>query len=58
MGVTPLMLWLACLMTIRNQRILLAWDKQQQDNARPAAIQPRARKRRRTSLAALAAGPP
>jgi hypothetical protein len=57
-GITPLMLWLACLMTIRNQRTLLAWDKQQQDNARPAAIQPRARKRRRTSLAALAAGPP
>jgi len=58
MGVTPLMLWLACLMAIRNQRILLAWEKQQQDNARPAAIQPRARKRRRTSLAAPAAGPP
>jgi len=58
MGVTPLMLWLACLMTTRNQRILLTWDKQQQDNARPAAIQPRARKRRRTSLTALPAGPP
>jgi hypothetical protein len=57
-GVTPLMLWLACLMTVRNQRILLAWDKQQPDNARHASTPPRARKRRRTSLAALAAGPP
>ena len=59
-GVTPLMLWLASLMTVRNQRILLAWDKQQQDNARRAAAStpPRTRKRRRTSLAALAAGPP
>jgi hypothetical protein len=59
-GVTPLTLWLACLMTVRNQRILLAWDKQQQDNARhaPASAPPRTRKRRRTSLAALAAGPP
>ena len=60
MGVTPLMLWLACLMTVRNQRILLARDKQQQDNAQPAAAStpPRTRKRRRTSLAALAPGPP
>ena len=58
-GLTPLMLWLACLMTVRNQRILLARDKQQQDNARPAAsTPPRTRKRRRTSLAALAPGPP
>jgi len=53
-GVTPLMLWLACLLTVRNQRILLAWDNQQQDNARRAAASapPRTRKRRRTSLAA------
>jgi hypothetical protein len=60
MGVTPLMLWLACLMTVRNQRILPARDKQQPDNAPHAAAStpPRARKRRRTSLAAPAAGPP
>ena len=60
MGVTPLMLSLACLMAVRNQRILLARDKQQQDNAQPApaSTPPRTRKRRRTSLAALAPGPP
>jgi len=59
-GITPLMLWLACLMTVRNQRILLAWDKQHQDNARRAAstAPPNTRKRRRTNLTALAAGPP
>jgi len=49
MGITPLMLWLACLAAVRNQRILLAWDEHQQDNARRAASgqPPRTRKRRR-----------
>ena len=67
-GVTPLMLWLACLMTIRNQRILLAWDKQQQDNARsppPSAAarpqttphQPR-RTRRRTPVTSTSSPAP
>ncbi len=37
MGLTPLTLWLACLLVIRNQRILIAWDARQHDNARRAA---------------------
>jgi hypothetical protein len=59
MGVTPLMLWLACLMAVRNQRILAAWNKRQQDDARRAAAsqQPRIRKRRRV-LASAAPAPP
>jgi len=35
MGPTPLMLWLACLLAVRNQRILTAWDARQ--NAPPPA---------------------
>jgi hypothetical protein len=60
MGVTPLELWLACLLTVRNQRILAAYDARQADTARRAALglPPRTRKRRRTTLAMLAAGPP
>lgn len=56
-GLPPLMLWLACLIVVRNQRILAAC----QHNAHRAASghrqHPRARKRRR-ELAAAAAGPP
>ena len=53
MGLTPLMLWLACLAAVRNQRILLARDKHQQDNAQRAASSqpPRTRKRRRAIAA-------
>ena len=60
MGVTPLELWLACLLTVRNQRILAAYDARQAGTARRAALglPPRTRKRRRTTLAMLAAGPP
>jgi hypothetical protein len=49
MGLAPLTLWIACLPTIRNQRILHAWDTRQQNNARRAAagLPPRTRKRRR-----------
>jgi len=36
-GLTPLMLWLACLLAVRNQRILIAWDVRQAGNARRAA---------------------
>ncbi len=59
-GLAPLTLWLACLLAVRNQRILTAWDARQDDNARRAAagLPARTRKRRRTSLAELAAGPP
>jgi hypothetical protein len=60
MGVTPLALWLACLLAVRNQRILSAFDARQADTARRAALglPPRTRKRRRQTLASLAAGPP
>jgi hypothetical protein len=60
MGVTPLALWLACLLAVRNQRILSAWDARQDQNARRAAagLPPKTRKRRRQTLASLAAGPP
>ena len=37
MGLTPIMLWLACLLAVRNQRILTAWDARQADDARRAA---------------------
>ncbi len=57
MGLTPLMLWLACLLAVRNQRILTAWDARQHDNTRRAAagLPPRTRRRRRKTLASLAA---
>ena len=60
MGLTPLTLWLACALNIRNQRILTAWDARQADTARRAAAgqPPRTRKRRRTTLDSLAAVPP
>ena len=61
MGVTPLALWLACLLTVRNQRILAAWDARQADTARRAAagLPPKTRKpRRRQTLATLAGIPP
>jgi hypothetical protein len=37
MRLTPIMLWLTCLLAVRNQRILTAWDARQDDNARRAA---------------------
>jgi hypothetical protein len=60
MGLTPLTLWIACLLTVRNQRILHAFDTRQADTASRAArgLPPRTRKRRRQTLAMLAAGPP
>ncbi len=59
-GLTPLTLWIACLLAVRNQRILTAFDARQADNARRAAagLPPKTRNRRRTTLAALAAAPP
>jgi hypothetical protein len=39
-GLTPLMLSLACLTAVRNQRIRTAWDKRQQDDARPSPHRP------------------
>jgi len=55
-GLTELMLWLACLMVVRNQRTLDAWEKRQEHHTR-AAARPRPRKRRR-QLAGAPAGPP
>ena len=60
MGLTPIMLWLACLLAVRNQRILTAWNARQDDNARRAAagLPPKTRRRRRKTLASLAATSP
>jgi hypothetical protein len=60
-GLTPLTLWLACLLAVRNQRILHAWDTRQEHNARRAAagLPPKTRRRKRpATLASLAAAPP
>jgi hypothetical protein len=58
-GTAPLTLWLACLLTIRNQRILEAWDTRQEENQRRAArgLPPKTRRRRRKTLAAATAPP-
>jgi hypothetical protein len=60
MGLTPIMLWAACLLTARNQRILTAWNTRQAGNARRAAagLPPRTRRHRRKTLTSLAAPPP
>jgi hypothetical protein len=59
-GLTPLYLWLACLLTVRNQRILGAWNTRQAENTKRAAagLPPKTRKRRRKTLTMLAAAPP
>jgi hypothetical protein len=60
MGLTPLMLFTATLLVVRNQRILAAWNTRQEENQRRAArgLPPKTRKRRRKTLASLAARPP
>ena len=60
MGLAPLMIAVTCLLVVRNQRILAAWDAGQKENERRAAagLPPRTRKRRRKTLTALATGPP
>ena len=61
MGLAPLMLWLACLLAVRNQRILIAWDARQarQHPPRRGRPPPRTRRRRRKTLTDLAtAGTP
>jgi hypothetical protein len=60
MGLAPLLLFTTTLLIVRNQRILHAWDTRQEQNTRRAAkgLPPKTRKRRRRTLAALAAGPP
>jgi hypothetical protein len=60
MGLTPLMLFTATLLIVRNQRILHAWTARQEDNRHRAAagLPAKTRKRRRKTLTMLAAGPP
>ena len=60
MGLAPIMLWLACLLAVRNQRIRTAWNARQADNAHRAAagLPPKTRRRRRKTLASLAAAAP
>jgi len=60
MGLTPLMLFTVTLLVTRNQRILHTWDARQEENQRRTArgLPPKTRKRRRKTLAGLAAGPP
>jgi hypothetical protein len=58
MGITPLLLWLACLTAVRNQRILTAWGKRQQHHPRRAASgQPTPSRKRRRELASTSAPP-
>jgi hypothetical protein len=60
MGLTPLMLSLACLTAVRNQRILNAYTARQDDDARRAATgqPPRTRSRHRREPANAAPAPP
>jgi hypothetical protein len=60
MGLTPMALFAACLLIVRNQRILTAYDaRQEQDTQRAAAgLPPKTRRRRRKTLASLTAAPP
>jgi hypothetical protein len=62
MGLTPLMVFTAVLLVVRNQRILAAWNVRHDENTRRAArgLPPKTRRRRRKTLAMLAAaaGPP
>jgi hypothetical protein len=59
MGLAPLMLFTVTLLAVRNQRILTAWNTRQEENQQRAArgLPPKTRKRRRKTLAALAAPP-
>ena len=60
MGLAPLMLFTTTVLIIRNQRILHAWTTRQEQNQHrtAAGLPPKTRKRRRKTLAGLAAGPP
>jgi len=60
MGLAPLMLFTTCLLAVRNQRILTAWNTRHAESRRraTAGLPPKTRKRRRKTLAGLAAGPP
>jgi hypothetical protein len=60
MSLAPLMLFVTTLLIARNQRILHAWNtRQEETQCRAAAgLPPKTRKRRRKTLASLAARPP
>jgi hypothetical protein len=60
MGLAPRLLFTACLILTRNQRITTAWDRRQADNARrtAAGLPPATRRRHRKPLTSLAAAPP
>ena len=60
MGLTPITLWLACMLAVRNQRIIAAYTTRQATNAQRAAagLPPKTRRRRRKTLTSLAAAPP
>jgi hypothetical protein len=59
MGLAPLMLFTTVLLVVRNQPTLTTWNTRQAENARRAAagLPPKTRKRRRKTLASLAAPP-
>jgi hypothetical protein len=58
-GLAPLTLFTTTQLIVRNQRILAAWNARQEQDARRAAagLPPKTRKRRRKTLASLAAPP-
>ncbi len=60
MSLAPLMLFTTCLLAVRNQRVLTAWNARQEENQRRAAKgqPPKTRRRRRKTLAALTATSP
>jgi hypothetical protein len=55
MGLTPILLFTATLLIVRNQRILTAWNTRQDDSNRRAAagLPPRTRRPRRKTLTSL-----
>ena len=59
MGLTPITLFAGCLLIVRNQRILDAFDARQAQNAHRAAagLPPKTRRRRRKTLTSLATPP-
>ena len=57
MGLVPMTLMLACLLVVRNERVLASFTARQADAERRAAqgLAPRTRRRRRTTIADLVA---
>jgi len=60
MGPVPLTLLTTAMLIVRNQRILTAWNRRQEENARRAVagLPPKTRRRRRKTLATVAAASP